>query len=150
MLAKAVGLALSPVLYGLHIGAALLGWAVSNLSASMQLPLRLLTAALQLADGLICDLLAVISREPGLKSQVRVRAGQQLPGCGCGCGHGPPVCTLCTHPPGILDSRTPGNPMCMSQQPEPPSQHHRQPCWQSLAAAVGLCVLTRGQSIRGS
>lgn len=72
LVAKAVGLALSPVMYGLHVGSMLLAWSYSNISASMQLPLRLLTAVLQIADGIICDLLAVISKEPGLKSQVRL------------------------------------------------------------------------------
>jgi hypothetical protein len=72
LVAKAVGLALSPVLYGLHISSVLLGWVYSNLSASMQLPIRLLTAVLQIADGVICDLLAIVTKEPGLKTQVRV------------------------------------------------------------------------------
>jgi hypothetical protein len=72
LVAKAVGLALSPVLYGIHIGSVLLGWVYSNLSGSMQLPIRLLTAVLQIADGVVCDLLAVVAKEPGLKTQVRV------------------------------------------------------------------------------
>lgn len=71
LVAKAVGLALSPVVYGVHIGSLLLAWAYSNITASMQLPIRLLTAVLQIADGIICDLLALISKEPGLKAQVR-------------------------------------------------------------------------------
>lgn len=135
-MAKAVGLALSPVLYGLHIGAALLGWAVSNLSASMQLPLRLLTAALQLADGLICDLLAVISREPGLKSQVRVRVqDNSCPGGGAHLSaHSAHSHQGCSGPRGTSFA-------CPSRQNPLPA---------SLAAAVGLCVLTHGQSVRGS
>lgn len=67
LLAKAVALALSPVVYGIHISTALLGWVCTNL---LPAPIRLLTAVLQLADGLICDMLALLSKEPGLKSQV--------------------------------------------------------------------------------
>lgn len=70
LVAQAVGLALSPVVYSLHIGSALLGWACTNLSATMQLPLRVLTAVLQIADSVICELLAWVSKEPGLKAQV--------------------------------------------------------------------------------
>lgn len=83
LVATVVGLALSPVLYGIHIGTSLLGWVYANL---LPAPIRLLTAALQLADGLICDMLALLTKEPGLKSQVCAAAAAghdqcRLPGC---------------------------------------------------------------------
>lgn len=70
LVAKLVGLAVSPIIYSIHIGSVLLGWAYTTFSASLQMPTKVLIAVLQIADGLICDLLAIVSKEPGLKAQV--------------------------------------------------------------------------------
>jgi hypothetical protein len=70
LVAKLVGIAVSPIIYSIHIGSVLLGWAYTTCSASLQVPTKVLIAVLQIADGLICDLLAIVSKEPGLKAQV--------------------------------------------------------------------------------
>lgn len=70
LVAKLVGLAVSPIIYSIHVGSVLLGWAYTTFSASLQVPTKVLIAVLHIADGLICDLLAIVSKEPGLKAQV--------------------------------------------------------------------------------
>jgi len=70
LVSTALSLALYPAVYCIHVGSVLLTWTYTHLSASMQLPLRLLVTVLQIADALICDLLAFVTKEPGLRAQV--------------------------------------------------------------------------------
>lgn len=70
LLATVLGIAISPVVYCVHVSSVLMTWAYSHLSASMQLPLRLLVSLLQIADALVCDVLALLTKEPGLRTQV--------------------------------------------------------------------------------
>lgn len=60
LVSRAMALALAPALY-----------AGSLAGRVLQLPLRVAVFWLQLADTLLCDLLAFLTRQPGHKAQVR-------------------------------------------------------------------------------
>jgi hypothetical protein len=83
LVAKALGLALAPAFYGLQLSSGVVGFGVKQATAMLQLPLRILVTMLTLADALICDVLVMLSKQPGLRAQVRL--------CGSGCrrGRGP-------------------------------------------------------------
>lgn len=70
LVTKAIGLALAPAIYTLQLSSSLAAWGLKQATASMQLPLRIIVTALQLLDAFICDLLVMLTKQPGLRLQV--------------------------------------------------------------------------------
>jgi hypothetical protein len=75
LIAKAMGLALAPVLYSVQLSSGLVAWGIKQATATMQLPLRVVVTLLTLADALITDLLVLLTKEPGVRAQVRGGGG---------------------------------------------------------------------------
>jgi hypothetical protein len=60
LMSRVLGLALAPAMYASILA-----------GRALQLPVRAAVFWLQLADALVCDLLAFLTRQPGHKAQVR-------------------------------------------------------------------------------